>query len=535
MASVDRLTLPVPFGHHVYVVSDLNLSPATRAASRPVRDFAELLGDVDDPTVVVVAGGLLAPDAGPGALGPTLEALPALARAIRSFLANPDHRLVVLVSRGEPLESDELSRAHFSSLGASLARDLMLQVATAHGVSDLLVAPGCVASNVEVADDADRADATRLEDPTAMRRFVASRVLYRRLGPWVYVPVVAMAAFDLLNVVARVIGHVAHEHLTVHTPHTTSFWGNLTANVLLIVGLEAALAIVAGLVVRRRFERDAHAAPAGPAEPLSLTRVDDVDALEVARRVGERGGAGAVVGGAPRPALAFLDRAVCAAPGPSRDVVVEHLGRYGLPPVFRVVERLGVVEVEAASAVQVRLYAGQHARRGRLLERLAAGAPRQPSPSEVTTTLGAWPQGSPFPVSPDRLAAQRRRRTVRRWASGLILLDGVLTLGVSVSPPLRGRLHDVLNVLPLSVAQSAAAVTAIAGVAMIMMARGLRRGQRRAWLFTSLTLGVTLVAHVARGGGVVGPLLALALLAGLVTQRDHFSATTDRASLSTSL
>ena len=33
----ERQTLPIPFGHHVYVVSDLSLSPTTDANSRPVQ------------------------------------------------------------------------------------------------------------------------------------------------------------------------------------------------------------------------------------------------------------------------------------------------------------------------------------------------------------------------------------------------------------------------------------------------------------------------------------------------------------------
>ena len=45
VALVERLTLPVPYGHHVYVVSDLSLSPRHRAwTSRPVREFISTPG-----------------------------------------------------------------------------------------------------------------------------------------------------------------------------------------------------------------------------------------------------------------------------------------------------------------------------------------------------------------------------------------------------------------------------------------------------------------------------------------------------------
>jgi lysylphosphatidylglycerol synthetase-like protein (DUF2156 family) len=410
-------------------------------------------------------------------------------------------------------------------------------VATAHGVRDLAVGVGRTRVDIDRADLPDRADAARLEDPTALARFVASRVLYRRLGPWVWLPVIVMAVFDLLNTAFEVVGHFTHHTISVRTPHTPSFWGNLTANLLIIVVVEAAVVTVAGLIVRRRFEREARSAPPpGPAEPLVLTLVDDVDALEFARRVAERGGAGAVVGGSPRPALAFLDRGMCASPGPSREVVVERRGRMGLPPVFATVERLGVVEIEAASTIQVRLYAAQGARRrGRLLERMIGASALQPEPGAATLTIGSWPHGNPFPISLDRLRAQRRRRSIRRWAAGLIFLDGLVNVAVTVSPPLRSRLHTVLTVLPLSVAQFSAALTAVAGVVMIMMARGIRRGQRRAWFLITVALAITIVAHLARGGSVVGSVLALSILALLVIEREHFQGTTDRSSLAAAL
>ncbi|MFI5035055.1 MAG: phosphatidylglycerol lysyltransferase domain-containing protein [Acidimicrobiales bacterium] len=534
MGTTERLTLPIPYGHHVYVVSDLGLSGASDPAGRAVTEFADLLGDLDDPAVVVVAGNLLAPDgAATDALAATLAALPALGAAMRAFTANPEHRLIVLPGRDDAGLGDEAARATLCALGVIVASDLILQVATADGVRDLAVAAGRCHVDAQRADDADRADAQRLEDPPALARFVASRVLYRRLGPWVWFPVVAMAAFDLLNTAVEVLSHLTHHEIRVHAPHTPSFWGNLTANLIIIVLVEAAVVTAAGLIVRRRFQRGAREGQAlGPAEPLGLTLVDDVDALEFARRVAERGGAGAVVGGAPRPALAFLDRGMCAAPGPSRAVIVERRGRLGLPPVFSAVERVGVVEIEAASTIQVRLYAGQSVRgRGRRLERLVGGAARQPEPDAATLTIGSWPHGNPFPVSLDRLSAQRRRRSVRRWAAGLIFLDGLVNVAVTVSPPLRSRLHTVLNVLPLSVAQFSAALTAVAGVAMIMMARGIRRGQRRAWFLTTVALSFTIVAHLARGGSLVGSVVALGILALLVVARDHFQATTDRASL----
>jgi len=61
MGAIERHTLPIPYGHHVYVVSDLSLSPSTTPRSRPLVELTTLLGDIDDPAVVVVAGNLFFP------------------------------------------------------------------------------------------------------------------------------------------------------------------------------------------------------------------------------------------------------------------------------------------------------------------------------------------------------------------------------------------------------------------------------------------------------------------------------------------
>ena len=541
MGCTERQTLPIPFGHHVYVVSDLSLSPTTDENSRPVRELIGLLGDIDDAAVVVVAGNLFHPEPTSDLVrfvDATLGALPSLRDQIVAFTSDERHRFIVLPgSDDHELQHNREAGERLERLGVSLASDLILHVATADGVRDLAVAAGHCTIDTKRADLNDRADADRLEDPHALPRFVASRVLYRRLGGWVWFPAITLLVFDVLTSLNAIYYHFTRHRIHVHTPHTGSFWGNLVLNLLILAVVEAVVVTCAGLIVRRRFDRDARrAAPTELSEPLALTLVDDVDALEFARRNAERLGAGAVVGGAPRPALAFLDQGVCAAPGPSRTVIVERRGRFGLPPVFSAVDRLGVVEIEAASTVQVRLYAGETRRpHERLLEEIVAHTYAQPPPPAATSTVGSWPTGHPFPVTVERLKEQRRQRTVRRWASGLLFLDGLVNVIVTATPPLRSRLHAVQTIFPLGVAQSAAAFTAVAGIAMIMMARGIRRGQRRAWFVACVVLAITVVAHVLRGGTFVASLVAVSILTLLVVQRRYFQASTDRSSVRASM
>src|SRR5665213_2432945 len=544
VAGTERRTIPIPYGHHVYVVSDLSLSPTTDVSSRPVNDFLNLLGDIDDAAVVIIAGNLFHPNSTSDLakfIEATLAALPEVRREFAAFCANPSHRLFVLPGCDDhELHENERAQALLHDLGAVVASDLMLHIATANGVRDLAVAAGTYDLDVTPVDRSDCADANRLEDPKALERFVSSRVLYRRLGAWVWFPIVALATLDLWGVGRAVIGHFTDHHYSLHLMRSTTFWSNLFFELVLIALIETSIAAIVGRIVRRRFDRGARAEHGDHSDtlsdPLMTTKVGDVSALEFARRVSERGGAGAIVGGAPRPALAFLDHGVCATPGPSRTVLAERHGRFGLPPVFSSFDRLGVVEIEAASTVQVRLFAGETPRRrGSLLERLVAGTATQPAPSTVTTTVASWPSGSPFPVSVERLRDQRRQRVIRRLAAYLIFLDGLVNVAVTTVRPLRSHLHLVLSFLPLEVAKDAAALTAVAGIALIMLARGLRRGQRRSWFLSVALLSITIVAHAVRGGTIVSLLVAAVLVVLLVGQRRYFQATTDRASVSDAL
>jgi lysylphosphatidylglycerol synthetase-like protein (DUF2156 family) len=540
VATAERRTIPVPYGHHVYVVSDLSLSPTTDVESRPVHEFINLLGDIDDAAIVIVAGNLFHP--GPTAdlakfMEATFVALPTVRDAFRAFCATDSHQMLVLPgSDDHELGDHERAQALLCELGVGIASDLVLQVATAKGVRDLAVAAGDYDLDVNPVGARDVCDADRLEDPLAIERFVASRVLYRRLAPWVWLPIVAFLALDLWAIFASVAGHVMRRHYRVHLLHTGNFWENAFVALVTVAIAETVVAGLAGLWVRRRFNRVAQLQRGQLTEPLALTKVDDVDSLEFARRVVERGGAGAIVGGTPSSALAFLDAGVCAAPGPSRPVLVEQRGLFGLPPVFASVDRLGVVEIEAGSTVQVRLFTGESPRRrGTILERLVGGTNVQPAPGAETEAVASWPSGKPWPINVERLYEQLHQRTIRRWAASLIFIDGVLNLIVTTIRPVRSHLHLVLNVLPLEVAKDAAALTAVAGIAMIMLARGLRRGQRRSWFLSVTILAVTIVAHAVRGGTIVSLLIAAGIMVILIGQRRYFQATSDRSSAADAL
>jgi lysylphosphatidylglycerol synthetase-like protein (DUF2156 family) len=145
--------------------------------------------------------------------------------------------------------------------------------------------------------------------------------------------------------------------------------------------------------------------------------------------------------------------------------------------------------------------------------------------------VAAYPRGASWPPAPDLGSVRSRSRRVRRWAAGAIAVAGIIDLLSAVTPPVRGRLHLVLELLPYVASQTAGALVALVGIGLLALARGVRRGQRRAFVIAVWALAISVVAHLARGGDIGGSLFSLAVLAFLVVNRKQFPAASDRPSL----
>lgn len=530
------LTRSIAYGQHVYVFSDFDLTPTTDPAAAALTNFVTFLRELDDAALVVVAGNFF--DFGEAdpvtAVSDTLHAHPALVSAIRSFCSQPHHELVILPGTHdhalvEPVVADPLV-----AFGITFASAVQLTIHAAEGERHVSIVVGSPAAIDPTTDSA--VVHSHLDDALALPRFVTSRMLYRRYGAALWLGLLAVIGLDLFTTATKAIGALTHHHYVVHAPHASSLAGNVILNLLLVIVLEAAIVTLVAVAVRRRFRWRTVDNTSVYSEPLALTRIDSQNALDFARETLSPSVIGVIVGGATRPALAYFANGFCATPGPSRLVTTEREALLGLPSVFSTVERFAMVEIEAGADVRVRLVGQQTAARGStILERLLGRGPVQPGLPAVATVVGSWPAGSPYPLNPQRLGEARRQRTVRRVAASLLLLDGLINVVVTTSPPLRERLSHVVHYLPLGAAQSAAAITAVAGVALVMLARGVRRGQRRAWYFAVTTLGLTIVTHIARAGSFGSSVVAAIIFGYLIVNRNHFAALTDRTSLRAAL
>src|SRR3954469_17530287 len=115
----------------------------------------------------------------------------------------------------------------------------------------------------------------------------------------------------------------------------------------------------------------------------------------------------------------------------------------------------------------------------------------------------------PCPVA--AFSAIPHRRT-RRVGGAAIAVAGVVDLGSALTPPLRHRLEWVAARLPLAATQAAAALVALAGIALVSLAYGVRRGQRRAWRLSVALLSGSVVFHLVKGADLEEALLALGVV-----------------------
>jgi lysyl-tRNA synthetase class 2 len=116
---------------------------------------------------------------------------------------------------------------------------------------------------------------------------------------------------------------------------------------------------------------------------------------------------------------------------------------------------------------------------------------------------------------------------VPRAAALAVLLTGALDLVSALTKAQRARLHVLRAYVPGGVVNASTALTLVTGVLLVLLARGLRRRKRRAWVMTVALLTGSVALHLLKGLDVEEAAVALALLVGMVVLRDHFDALGD--------
>ena len=586
------IRVDVPLGRRVLVVSDLLLTPVATPSSLAVTaEIAQALDTWDGPGILIIAGNLfnLTGAIDPVATaGRAIDAHPALGQAFLRFLRVDERR--VLRQRGTHEPEDLAQRlaqrsatrpdagtgdrtdtrsdvvASLAAAGVEHMGPVDLHIQTGNGVRVVRVDPGECAYSSQPVDLADptvpdpTADAKpgaavdspagrhwrqlvnesaddapwlegvdHLSDPSAFTRFVVSRTLYRRFGRyawWLLVPF-AVALLIRVAVTPWLLGHLGTglPARALRHAHAADLNDQLVIAIGATVVVMAVMAVILGLLSRRMWS----ILGGGALQEVRTEAGPNDSARDDARRLVAQGYAGLITAATFKSELTNLGSGFYANVGATSEVVAEHRGRLGLPPVFLHSQWVSWVELESGAELHVRMLLAHRelaspSRLEQLVTRGRSGGSLRPS------LVASYPMGSSWPPAPDLRQSHRHTRRVRRWAAAAILITGFIDVLDSITPPLRGRLHVVEQYLPLRASVAAGALVAIAGLALIALGRGILRGQRRAWRVSVALLAGTIFLHVVAGADIEESLIAGAVLAFLLFNRKEFQAASDATS-----
>ncbi|AZM60864.1 hypothetical protein DMA10_28650 [Streptomyces sp. WAC 01420] len=127
-----------------------------------------------------------------------------------------------------------------------------------------------------------------------------------------------------------------------------------------------------------------------------------------------------------------------------------------------------------------------------------------------------------------RLLRGPRPEAIPVLAGRACVLVGILDIAAGVLPRFRhGYTYAVAVLLPDALGPIAAAVSLSAGVLLLLLAQGLKRGKRRAWRAVVAVLPVGAAAQFAYRDSILGVLLTAVLLVPLLHHRGQFTAPPD--------
>ena len=579
------IRVDVPLGQRVMVVSDLLLTPdATTSTLALTSELAQALDTWDGPGILIIAGNLfdlIGKEDPVAAAGRAIDAHPALAQAFIRFLGVDDRRVLRQRGSHEPETATAypgVPSASASDMVATLAAagvehlgPVDLHLVTGTGVRVVRVDPGdCPGSAVlpeeqsgtplhptadtkpgavhatpaghrwrslvpQSSDNAPWLEGMdHLSDPSALTRFMVSRTMYRRFGRYAWWLLVPVAVALLIRVAATPgllddLGSGLPARALRHA-HAAGLKDQLLAAVAGTLVVLAVMAVALGLLSRRMWS----VLGGGALEEIRTEAGANDNARDDARRLVAQGYAGLITAATFKSELTNLGTGFYANVGATTEVVSEHRGRFGLPPVFLRSQWVSWVELEPGAELHVRMLLAHNelaspSRLERIVTRGREGGTLRPS------VVASYPAGASWPSAPDLRHAHRKTRRVRRWGAAAILVTGFLDVLDSITPPLRGRLHVLEQFLPLRASVAAGALVAMAGLALIALGRGVLRGQRRAWRVAVVLLGGTILLHVIAGVDIEESLIAGSVLVFLLVNRKEFQAASDATSLRSAL
>lgn len=128
---------------------------------------------------------------------------------------------------------------------------------------------------------------------------------------------------------------------------------------------------------------------------------------------------------------------------------------------------------------------------------------------------------------PRRPTQRRHHRGVRRGVAAAAMVVGMLDLALAAAfrPPFE--IDGLGTDRFLEAVDGARFAVLVAGLMLVLLARGLLHGKRNAWRMALLAAGISLLGHTVKGGDLVGVVVAVCLVVLLLATGTSFPARSD--------
>ncbi len=533
----EEVELTLPLGSRTVVVSDLHLPTVATDISTAVADeLAELVAGIDGPGAFIIAGDGFEMLAGPPDVDLILDAHPQFTAAVAAFAAGKDHQLVVLSGNhdGQLAWDRKACEVLSGRLGVHhLALHCDLSVLTDEGPQRVRVVHGNQEDPYNAFEDpwspvdtpfGHHVVQTLLPELQARQEpgsllegvqwldgdisdFIGSRLFYRKIVGKLWLVAVPFAAILLLRLVSFLPG--VHGLLHHHADHWLLAFGLLVVFMVVVAAVAATATL---LRVNRALRETAVSTRSDPTMHNSPARA------QAARWVMD-GYAGMISGHTHEPELSVVGTGFYANTGCGTASVVSRPSRFRLPHPFLTLQRFSYVELVAGPVLELHLWLREiPVRSPVLLERLALARTKV---DRSTTRVGCLPVGPTWPLDTSGLRHVVVRRRVRQVAAGLLVLAGLLNIVFSILANVQGTI-SVDHWLPFGVHPLSVTESVVAGLALLGLARGVRKGLQPVWFATIVLLIATSIDRAVQDRPFRGSIIALAITVWLVLEYRHF-------------
>lgn len=541
--------IEVPLGGRVLLASDLLLDKKlAQASSSSIVELSLAIEALVGPSLVIFNGNLFDLLSNPtNSASQSLAAYPKLASALRSFTKCPNHSLLIIPgSRDTKLAWDAAEQKTIASLGATIAFSAELKLQTATGTRTIKVEPGQnldprfaykdptnsadtplghhfiteIFPNIGPASKTWLEGLDRIQDQKSLSRFFVSRLLYRRLirySWWLLIPFLAAMVLKLPLLYA--ISVLAAKHRAT----LSAVWPQR----LLLLELTSIVDLGLLGAAITYISRKTWLALQGSSSKTANSEHNEAPKSK-ARDLITQGYSGFITSHTLTPELAHLGKGFYANTGSIGEVVQESPSLLGFPSVFIPFRQLSWLEIETGADLHVRLLFSILPLPGpNVIERFISKS-KNTSKDTRPKVVASYPDGKSWPPMPSILTKTKKKR---RLAASAIAISGLLDLASGITPPLKGRLEIVLDIIPFGVTVAAGALVALFGLVLLLLARSVRRGQRQGWFISLVLLASTTVLNLVNGGNLEEAITALVVFIFLLRNESSFKATTDRRSL----